>query len=414
MYLENGPGSSDTSLALNATSTTAGTGTMTTWDDLQKAMVTFNFGYDSDETAYGFPAGVFRRFNISTGFDACFDRTKANASSSVWRYGTYNANDGERVDQANPGFPVLATYGGNSYYGFAGYWGVDFQGLDLNSFPDGVLANVSVTDQCANNDTTYTLSKNGGKLTKWTEQTATLADMDGIPFLFGGDLTGITDDNTLTTGTWQMKWDDASQQFIVTGQQTCDSSGCLVSTLSQAATVTQGGFMYTYISAWSESFGGNINIPWKDSAHAGNDPISYYARSDVVPGDAAAPTSLYCLSNCPTSASLAAFTGSNSPYGNNTENQWGVSPSPSNTVTYSFGSTGLMENSTLLNTNDSSVFIGQYESGIETGRLFTSPFTLGNCPTYAAPGPPYICEPRFPMSTIPGRPAPTSGTSIPG
>ena len=232
MYLENGPGSSDTSLALNATSTTAGAGTMTTWDDLQKAMVTFNFCYNSDETAYGFPAGVFRRFNISTGFDACFDRTKANASSSVWRYGTYNANDGERVDQAIPGFPVLATYGGNSYYGFAGYWGVDFQGLDLNSFPDGVLANVSVTDQRANNDTTYTLSKNGGKLTKWTEQTATLADMDGIPFLFGGDLTGITDDNTLTTGTWQMKWDDASQQFIVTGQlsaSTVSVSGTLTS-----------------------------------------------------------------------------------------------------------------------------------------------------------------------------------------
>jgi len=205
---------------------------MTTWDDLQKAMVAFNFGYDSDETAYGFPAGVFRRFNISTGFDACFDRTKAKASGSVWRYGTYNANDGERVDQANPGYPVLATYGGNSYYGFAGYWGIDFQGLDLNSFPDGVLANVSVTDQRPNNDTTYTLSKNGGKLTKWTGQTATLADMDGIPFLFGGDLTGINDDNTLTTGTWQMKRDDASQQFIVTGQlsaSTVSVSGTLTS-----------------------------------------------------------------------------------------------------------------------------------------------------------------------------------------
>jgi hypothetical protein len=94
----------------------SGTGTMTTWDDLQKATVTFNFCHDSDETAYGFPAGDFRRLNISAGFDACFDRTKANASSSVWRYGTYNANDGERVDQANPGYPVLATYGGNSYY----------------------------------------------------------------------------------------------------------------------------------------------------------------------------------------------------------------------------------------------------------------------------------------------------------
>jgi hypothetical protein len=63
------------------------------------------------------------------------------------------------VDQVNPGFSVLATYGGNSYYGFAGYWGVDFQGLDLNSFPDGVLANVSVTDQRANNDTNQTGSE---------------------------------------------------------------------------------------------------------------------------------------------------------------------------------------------------------------------------------------------------------------
>ena len=38
------------------------------------------------------------------------------------------------MDQAHPGFPVLATYGGDSYYGFANYWGINFQGLDI---PDG-------------------------------------------------------------------------------------------------------------------------------------------------------------------------------------------------------------------------------------------------------------------------------------
>ena len=85
--------------------------------------VDFNFAYDPSY------------FHRSDGtHDQCFDRSRANASLAVWQYGTYNANDGTRVDQAHPGFPVLATSGGNSYYGFANYWGINFQGLDI---PDG-------------------------------------------------------------------------------------------------------------------------------------------------------------------------------------------------------------------------------------------------------------------------------------
>lgn len=397
-YLETGPGSSGTSLALNASSTTAGSGTMTTTDRIIKSEVTFNFAYDSDETSNGFPAGVFRRFNTFTGFDECFDRSKEKSERSVWRYGTYNADDGERVDQANPGFPVLAEYGGNSYFGFAGYWGINFQGLDLDSFSDGALANVSVTDQRPGNDTTYSLSKNSGKLTKWTQNKATLADMDGIPFVFGGDLTGITSDNTLADGTWRMEWDDTNQQFIVTGKQSCDSSGCVISTISPSATVTKGALMSRYISAWSEAFGGSINIPWTTPlAHASSDEVNFYTRSEVLPGDADQPTTLYCLSNCPTAASLAAFTGSNSPYGNNTGGQWGVSPGSANTVTYGFGSTGLMESSTILKISDPSLFTGQYQSGVQSGRLFTSPLTNANCPT-TVPGPNYVCAPALPTA----------------
>ena len=395
-YLENGPGSSDTSLALDASSTSAGAGTMTTWDSLQNAMVTFNFAYDSDETDYGFPEGVFRRFNTSTGFDECFDRSLDNADTSVWSYGTYNATTGARVDQANPGFPVLASYGGNRYYGFAGYWGIDFQGLDLSSFSDGVLANVSVSDQRPDNDTTYTLSKNSGKLTQWTRQQATLADMDGIPFLLGADLTGITDDATLTTGTWQIKWDDSNQQFIVTGMQTCDSSGCLVSTLDTSATVTAGSFRDRYIWAWAEAFGGNINIPWTtNAAHGSDDEVDYYTRAEVIPGDAGAPATLYCLSNCPTADSLSAFTGDNSPYGNNTDGQWGKASSSANTVSYGFGSTGLTESGTVLQNSEASLYTGEYQSGIQSGRLFESALTLDNCPT-TVPGPGYVCEPALP------------------
>src|SRR5438128_2339310 len=78
----------------------------------------------------------------------CFDRTKPHADRAVWQYGTYNRNDGTRVDVANPGFPVTATYAGASYYGFASYWGINFQGLDLNSIADAQpIPSLTVTDQ---------------------------------------------------------------------------------------------------------------------------------------------------------------------------------------------------------------------------------------------------------------------------
>ena len=74
------------------------------------------------------------------------------------QYGTYNANDaGTRVDQANPGFPILGTYQGTSYYGFANYWGINFQGLAI---PDGSPASgLTVTDQRPGNTTSYALNK---------------------------------------------------------------------------------------------------------------------------------------------------------------------------------------------------------------------------------------------------------------
>ena len=49
---------------------------------------------------------------------------------------------------AHPGFQVSASYAGNVYYGFGNYWGINFQGLDLNTLADAQpIANVTVTDQ---------------------------------------------------------------------------------------------------------------------------------------------------------------------------------------------------------------------------------------------------------------------------
>jgi len=43
---------------------------------------------------------------------------------------------GTHVDVANPGFPVTATTLRRRTTGFASYWGINFQGLDLNSIAD--------------------------------------------------------------------------------------------------------------------------------------------------------------------------------------------------------------------------------------------------------------------------------------
>ncbi len=390
-YLETGPNSSDNALAMSATSSTAGSGTMTVPDYSTNpaGTSTFNFAYDSSETS--FPAGVFRR-NDGTN-DVCFDRSVANANKSVWRFGTYDANDGTRVDQANPGFPITVAYNGNSYYGYASYWGIDFQGLDLNSMSDGTLAGAVVTDQRPGNATTYSLAKVGGKLTEWTQHQQTLAAMDGIPFTFYGDLTGQTANSAITGfGNWQMQWNNTSSTFAVTGTQTCGSSGCVMTSISPAATVTGTALNGLPISGWSDSFGGNINIPPTGSAHAGTDAVYYYSQSAVIPGDANAPSALYCLSNCPTAASLANFVtnnGSVSPFDSTTAQQWGWG---STSVTYSFDAGGLKESSAPMVVANANL-TGQYQGGIMTGRLFSSPLPTTGCPNSGA-----VCEPGNPTT----------------
>ena len=242
--------------------------------------LTFNFAYDP---------GFFHRSDGTN--DECFDRSRANAAIAVWQYGTYNANDGARVDQAYPGFPVLATYGGNSYYGFANYWGINFQGLAM---PDGSpVAALTVTDQRPGNTTSYALNKLGGKLTKWSQVSTTLDALDGIPFTYGADLTGLTSGNSAVTGVnnWVMQWNSAAANFTVVGIQNCTDNGCVTSAVCPVATVNSTAFNAVPISGWANSYGGNMNIPSTGSPHAAmrcgvllqpNDGDSRYCFADAV------------------------------------------------------------------------------------------------------------------------------------
>lgn len=399
-FLETDPGSGGpgNALSLTATSTTAASGTMqaTDWNTNPPSAKVFNFAYDSSET--NFPAGVFRRFDGT--HDVCFDRSRANAKKSVWRYGTYDATTGERVDQAHPGFPVQANYGGQDFFGFASYWGVNFQGLDVASDASITLANVVVKDQRPNQvNTTYTLSKSAGKLTKWTQNLATLADIDGFPFFFWGDLSTQTSDNTLTMGNWEMHWDDANAQFVVTGTQNCGQNGCFVNALQSPATVTGSLFNNMPIAAWSESFGGNINIPPTGNAHLAADHVFYYTQSDVIPGTPSASGigSLYCLNNCPTDSAIQAFVAQSAqtPFGNGTGTQWNSAASSVNTVTYGFDNSGLTENNAALAISDPALFSGQFQFGVQSGRLFSSALSNADCPPFMQGGG-AICEPPNP------------------
>ena len=387
---ETGNNSSNTAMALTASSTSAGAGSL-----LSMGGPAFSFAYD---------ANYFRRNDGIN--DECFDRSKAHAERSVWQYGTYDATDGSRVDMAHPGFPIVAISAGTSYYGFANYWGINFQGLDLNSIPDAQpIPGLTITDQRPGNTTGYTASKVGGKLTKWTQQATTLDSLNNIPISVGADLTGLTTGNPVVTGfqNWQMQWSSHTQTFSVVGTQQCRQNGCITTPILPAATVNAGAFSHEPISGWADSYGGSINIPPTNAAHTPADPVYYYVQSTVIPGSAS--LTLYCLSQCPTAASVAAFkTGAqSSPYGNGTDYQWFSAPAAANTVGYSFGAVGLEDSSggtavPLVLEQASQYPQGSMyaQNGINTGRLFDAAFTNANCPGTMPAG--SVCEPANPLS----------------
>jgi hypothetical protein len=151
---------------------------------------------------------------------------------------------------------------------------------------------------------------------------------------------------------------------------------------------------------WSDSFGGNLNIPATGAAHTAADAVFYFTQSTVVPGSSAEPTALYCLNQCPTAAALAAFPGGGaqaSPFGNGTAQQWFSAPGAANTVTYGFGASGLTESATALVLEQPAQYPSgsmYAQNGIMSGRLFDTALSSANCPAGMAAG--TVCEPSNP------------------
>jgi len=377
----------DMAMTLTASSTTSGAGSL---------QITRNPG-GTKAFNFAFNPTHYRRSDGTD--DKCFARAQASAKASVWRYGTYDASTGNRIEASNPGFPVKIAYNGSSFFGFASYWGLHTNGLDLNSLADGTVAGLTITRESRNSQAgaTYSLQKLSGKLTKYAKQTSTLAVIDQVPFQAWGDFATLTGNNLLANvHQVELHWDNTAGQFVITGKQSCDQNGCAVQPLDSNGTTVpisntaQNAQMG--VRGWSQALGGEVNIPGKTSAFTGSDPLNYYTQSVVAPGGQGAPSALLCLNNCPTNAALSAFLAgtSNSPYDATTQMQWG---SGSTVVSYAFASTGLTENSAAMLMTDRTKAVGQFQWGVRTGKLFDAATLQGNVLPACQFNPAQTCEP---------------------
>jgi hypothetical protein len=359
-------------LRLTAATTTSGSGQMQVDEDA--GPLQFAFGYN---------ASLYRRSDGTE--DACFSRDASDPDTglSVWRYGMYDSTTGEPVSR-NSGFPIEFTKLGTRYQGFLGYWG-----LSLPPDAAAALANGDTVDKVDYSTggtptrTSYTVLKSAGKLTKYTRQLRMLQGIDQIAFT---TFVGMEAD-TFFPGAqpnlqYELHWDDAAGDFKVTGQMNCGSNGCQTQALDAVQSVaaafwtSRGG-----IQGWSQALGGELFIDLHgvtgavDSAAT---PVVYRTQDLVYPSDL--PATLFCLRDCPTAASMAAYftpgTLQTSPYVAATANNWNPTPAI-NIVGYSSDAI----TATLVDGASQPVVLAdpaafqqspQFQMGLHSGRLFTN------------------------------------------
>lgn len=365
-----GGGSRIVALSLSANGTTAGSGRMSLNE-------TSGFGSTSSDFTFAYNPTYFLRSDGSA--SQCFSRDAQDAGTgfSVWRYGLYDADSGARITR-NSGFPIEHTSSGTTHHGYMGYWGL--------WLPQDVLSTVASGDTLSKVDyssgtpvsTPYTLVKAGGKLTKHTKQSKTLASLDKIrfsTFTFAPVATLSANQN------YEMYWDETNKQFVAAGVQTCGSSGCNLVPLTpnvnlSIAALKAAGYSFG-LNGWSQSLGGEVFIDMQTLSNDGSNSAStapylvrYRNENVVYPSEYASLGSLYCITDCPTPSGIA----SSDPFGSTAGN---FTPTAT-LVPYTLNATtGNMESGGTAVTT-SGTLTGQFEWGIRSGRLFPANITTTN------------------------------------
>jgi len=361
-----------TALRLASASSAGGSGRLV--HDGQDGTSAFLFAYDSS---------YFRRADDNT--DQCFtrDATDPDTGMSVWRYGLYDASSGARVDR-NSGFPIDITSNGTVYHGYLGYFGLSVPFEAQSALHNGAtVEKVDYSNKDTPTRTSYSVMQSDGKLTKYTRQTRSLHSMDQIRFTtFVGNDAANFFATAEPNQQYELYWDDARGTFVASAQFVCDQNGCQSNDLPNVQDVNlsywsaRGG-----VQGYSQSLGGEVFVDLQGAGGTlDSSSVNVVFRSQDLVYPADLPAHLYCVQNCPTSASLNRFfTGGGqggSPYDSVTFNQFQPAPL-SSVVAYTTDAASV----TLRDSTDAPVTFADREAlesqpmfgnGVRSGRLFTN------------------------------------------
>lgn len=367
-----GGGSRIIAMTLNASGgTSSGSGRMSINESGPGGSLNTDFTFAYNDS-------YFRRSNGAS--DQCFSRdaTDPETGFSVWRYGLYDATTGARITR-NSGFPIEYTSGSTTYHGYMGYWGLWLPQEAMNAISSGSTINKVDYGSGSASSTAYTLLKAGGKLTKYTKGSKTLAQIDQIRFMFWASantgpagLSGYAQGNT-----YEAYWDNANSRFVITGAQSCGANGCNLTSVAPVATANSyWSTNYQYgLFGWSQALGGEVFIDIA-SASFGTDatavPVTYRTQDLVYPSQFASIGDLACISDCPTAAGIAALVAGSvqNPFGSTAGNY--APTAAGGLLTYSLDPTSgnLRDGTNADVTTNSTSLTGPFQWGIRSGKLF--------------------------------------------
>ncbi|MEO8315962.1 MAG: hypothetical protein ABI645_14365 [Pseudomonadota bacterium] len=369
-------------LKLNATGTTSGGGRMA-FDDGQNSSA-FDFAYDPN---------LYLRSD--GGIPQCFSRDANDPATgmSVWRYGLYDETSGDRVNR-NSGFPIDYVHGGETDHGYLGYYGLSLPAAAMSALQNGdTVQKVDYSGGQTAVKTDYTVLKAGGRLMKFTRQTSTLHQIDRVHI---NAFVGMEGTNLFSGAhanvQYEMYWDDAAGNFKVTGEMNCgNGNGCQIQALPQEQTVSVSFWQnLPGVQGWSQSLGGEIFIALQGATgpvNSGSIQVVYRTQDLVYPSQFSSIPALYCVRDCPTPASMAAYfangSSQSSPFAAVTFNNWNPAV-PSAVVTYQTDAAAALlrfgGQAVVFTDADALHQHPQYQWGLRSGRLVAN-LSAAECST---------------------------------
>jgi hypothetical protein len=384
----NGGGPSTTALKLAPNGTDSGAGDILRADGGSSS--TFSFAYDPN---------YFLRSDGSA--SQCFSRDAADPATglSVWRYGLYDPTTGARVDR-NSGFPISFTAGGNTYSGYLSYWGLSLPHDAAAALTNGATISKVVYGSGSATTTSYTAVLGAGKLTKYTKQVRTLQSLDQIHFnVWVGSNADSFFPSAARNTNYDVYWDETSQKIVVAGYMNCGNNGCQTHSFDPGSEQSVDLSFWSAengIAGWSSSLGGELFIDLHGQAlpvTSASVNVVYRTQNLVYPNEM--PATLYCVRDCPTAASMAAYFAngsvSASPFTDATFNNWNPTAA-ANVVAYTAdGANAVLDDAAgqAVTFTDGSLLASrpQYSNGLRTGRLVDT-LSVAEC----APGTGQYCD----------------------